>query len=144
MCDEKAKQMEKSPSSSQCYKYSHTEGPRPFATQCNPRQRQLPHYKNQLDVLSYFDTIWQRIWQDAKVKHIPWSLRSFQGQQISYIPKHLNKLRAVFKVPQISVQEFVTGAGLTIVRPADPLAEGHLNNSANEITLGQNFSVRGN
>jgi len=34
------------------------------------------------------------------------------------------------------VQEFVTGARLTIVRPSDPLADGHLNNSPVEITLG--------
>ena len=46
------------------------------------------------------------------------------------------KSRAAFKVPQISVQEFVTEAQLTIVRPSDPLAEGHLNNSPVEITLG--------
>jgi len=36
----------------------------------------------------------------------------------------------------MSVQKFVTGARLTIVRPFDPLAEGHLNNLAVEITLG--------
>jgi len=35
----------------------------------------------------------------------------------------------------MSVQKFVTVAWLTIVRPSDPLAAGHLNNSPVEITL---------
>jgi len=46
------------------------------------------------------------------------------------------ELRAALKVPQMSVQEFVTGARLTTVRPCDPLTKGHLNNSPAEITLG--------
>jgi len=36
----------------------------------------------------------------------------------------------------MSVQECVTGARLIVVRPSDPLAEGHLNNSPVKITLG--------
>jgi len=36
----------------------------------------------------------------------------------------------------MSVQEFVTDPADQIVRPLDPLAEGHLNNSPVEITLG--------
>jgi len=43
--------------------------------------------------------------------------------------------RAAFNVPQTLVQEFVTGAQLTIVRLSDNLAEGHLNSPV-EITLG--------
>ena len=39
----------------------------------------------------------------------------------------------------MSVQEFVTGAQVTIIRLSDPLAEGHLNNSPVEIT-GLNFT----
>jgi len=46
--------------------------------------------------------------------------------------------RAVFKVPCMSVQEFVIGSRQTIDRLSDPLAEGHLNNSPVEITLGLN------
>jgi len=36
----------------------------------------------------------------------------------------------------MSVHECVTGAWGTTVRPSDPFSEGHLNNSAVEITLG--------
>jgi len=47
-----------------------------------------------------------------------------------------SKYRATFKVVQMLVQKFVTGAKLTIVRPSDPLVEGHLNCSPvkNHIT----------
>jgi len=45
--------------------------------------------------------------------------------------------RAAFKVPQMQVQDFVTGAQLTTVRPSNPSTEGQLNNSSLEITLGQ-------
>jgi len=44
--------------------------------------------------------------------------------------------RVAFKVPQMSVQDFVAGAQLIIVtlRLSDPSAEGHLNNSPVETT----------
>jgi len=44
--------------------------------------------------------------------------------------------RAAFKVPQMQVQHSVTGTRMTTVRQSDPSAEGHLNNSSLEITLG--------
>jgi len=52
------------------------------------------------------------------------------------VEQNVRGARAAFKVPQMSVQEFVTGARLTIVRPPDALAEGHLNNAPFVITLG--------
>ena len=48
---------------------------------------------------------------------------------------------AAFKVPQMTVQEFVTGARLTIVRPSDSLAEGHLNCSSVEIAFRPNCGI---